>query len=105
MWVLPSRETLYNTGGSGGVAGSIAAVNGGSGGAGGSGSPAGMSGTDARAGADGRSGPGGRADTIAVSIDPIAEPYTGRQLLTNRSGNGIAGPDSRIVLKAVPPLW
>jgi hypothetical protein len=78
---------------------------GGRGGSGGSGFPPGMSGLDGHAGSDGRSGSGGAAGTIAISVDPAAQPFLKCISWSNHSGDGAAGPSPTITVEPVAPLW
>jgi hypothetical protein len=87
-------------GGSGGTGGRA-----GRGGSGGSGNPNGFSGVDGFAGADGLRGNGGAAGTIAVSVDPAAQPFEGVLILSNRSGSGQQGPSPAFTITPVSPLW
>ena len=101
----PDRGSLVveSNGGAGGAAGR--GGRGGTGGAGGSGTPAGFSGTNGRDGSDGRPGRGVPAGTIEVTVDPSAEGFLARLRLSNRSGDGIAGPAPTTRTEPVPPLW
>ncbi len=90
-------------GGAGGRAGS--GGRGGRGGSGGSGSPPGTSGLDGMSGSDGRPGRAGAAGTIAVTLDPAAQPYLNVLRLTNHDGNGRAGTPAAIEVAPVAPLW
>jgi hypothetical protein len=95
-------EVLDN-GGAGGRAGS--GGRGGSGGAGGNGNPPGTNGLDGHAGWDGRPGADGAAGTIAISVDPAAQPFMSCITWINHSGGGRAGPPATINLEPVGPLW
>jgi hypothetical protein len=110
-----SRESLYlvdpgggslkvlDDGGAGGRGGS--GGRGGRGGSGGQGFPPGTSGLDGRSGWDGRPGNGGAGGTIAVSIDPAAQPYLACITWSNRSGDGAPGPAPAITVEPVAALW
>ncbi len=87
-------------GGNGGHGG-----RGGRGGAGGDGFPPGMKGFDGLAGSDGHPGAGGAAGTIAISVDPAAQPFLSCITWSNRSGDGLAGPAPRISVEPIAPLW
>jgi hypothetical protein len=103
--VDPNGGTLSidSNGGAGGRGGS--GGRGGQGGSGGFGSPNGMSGNDGLNGFDGHAGAGGAAGTIEVSIDPSAQQFQSRLILSNRSGDGARGPIPQIHVQAVPALW
>src|ERR1700722_8204603 len=94
---MPGPQGAGGSGGSGGQAGR--------GGAGGLGNPNGFAGTDGFAGSDGRRGNGGAAGTIAVSVDPAAQPFQGILSLSNHSGSGQKGPAPALVIEPVLPLW
>jgi hypothetical protein len=103
--VDPNGGTLkiLANGGSGGRGGTGGAA--GRGGSGGSGFPPGSNGFDGRRGFDGQSGRGGAAGTIALSVDPAAQPYLSCINWSNRSGGGAAGPAPKITVEPVPALW
>jgi hypothetical protein len=110
-----ARESLYlvdpnggtlkilANGGSGGRGGTGGAE--GRGGSGGSGFPPGSNGLDGRRGFDGQSGTDGAAGTIALSVDPAAQPYLSCINWSNRSGGASAGPAPKITVEPVPALW
>jgi hypothetical protein len=77
----------------------------GPGGAGGFGNPNGFSGLDGLAGSDGRPGSDGAAGTIAVSVDPAAQPFKSILVLSNHSGSGQQGPAPTFTVESVAPLW
>jgi hypothetical protein len=78
-------------GGSGGLGG-----HGGAGGAGGSGTPSGFSGNSGLDGLDGHAGDNGKPGTIAVSVDPQAQPYLNALKFS---------PAAKIQVETVAPLW
>jgi hypothetical protein len=90
-------------GGPGGRGGS--GGRGGQGGSGGAGSPAGFSGSDGRRGFDGHAGQGGPAGTIAIAVDPAAQPYLKLLTWSNRSGDGVPGPSPDITIEPLASLW
>ena len=90
-------------GGAGGRAGS--GDRGGRGGNGGSGFPNGFSGNSGLDGTDGRPGQPGQAGTITVAVDPAAQPDLSVLRLSNRHGNGSAGPTQQIQVEPVATLW
>jgi hypothetical protein len=90
-------------GGAGGAAGKGGRA--GRGGAGGSGNPSGFNGLDGLAGSDGRPGSDGAAGTIAVSIDPAAQPFKSILVLSNHGGAGRQGPAPTFTVESVAPLW
>ena len=65
----------------------------------------GFDGLDGLAGSDGRAGSGGAAGTIAVSVDPPAQPFESILVLANHSGSGQQGPAPTITVESVAPLW
>jgi hypothetical protein len=87
-------------GGSGGHGG-----RGGRGGAGGDGFPPGTNGLDGNPGADGHPGAPGAAGTLAISVDPAAQPFLRCITWSNRSGDGRPGPAPSIHVEPVAPLW
>ena len=103
--VDPAGGTLavQANGGPGGAGG--AGGRGGAGGAGGIGTPSGSSGSNGQDGRSGSNGPGGVAGTIVVSVDPQAQPFVDRLLLSNTNGNGTRGPVPQIRVVPVAPLW
>lgn len=94
---------IIDNGGRGGRGGQ--GGRGGRGGSGGSGFPTGFSGLDGRSGSDGRPGSGGAAGTIAISVDPAAQPFLRCITWSNRSGDGLEGPSAKISVESVAPLW
>jgi hypothetical protein len=87
-------------GGSGGRGGT-----GGHGGAGGAGSPNGLAGNDGIPGSNGFDGLAGAAGTIAITVDPAAQPYLKALTWSNRSGNGVPGPQPTITTAPLTSLW
>lgn len=94
---------ITDDGGQGGRAGQ--GGPGGHGGAGGSGVPPGMDGVDGTAGTDGRPGFPGAAGTIAISVDPAAQPFLKCITWSNKGGDGSAGPAPTITVQPIAPLW
>lgn len=94
---------VLDNGGAGGRGGQ--GGRGGRGGSGGSGNPPGLSGQDGQSGWDGQPGDGGAAGTIAVSVDPAAQPFMSCLTWTNLSGSGRAGPPAAVTIEPVGPLW
>jgi hypothetical protein len=90
-------------GGAGGRGGS--GGRGGRGGSGGSGFPAGLSGLDGRSGFDGHQGAAGAAGTIAMEVDPRAQPFLDRIQLSNHSGSGRPGAPPEVHIGTVAALW
>lgn len=103
--VDPSGGSLRITadGGRGGHGGQ--GGRGGRGGTGGSGSPPGFPGLDGHPGLAGHPGSGGAAGTIAISVDPAAQPFLKCITWSNRSGDGRPGPAPAITVEPVAPLW
>ncbi len=103
--VDPNGGSLKITadGGPGGSAGRGGAA--GSGGSGGVGIPPGSNGLDGRPGSDGHPGSDGAPGTIALSVDPAAQPFMKNITWSNRGGNGSHGPAPTITVESVPPLW
>lgn len=94
---------VIDNGGQGGRAGQ--GGRGGRGGGGGSGFPPGFTGSDGRPGFDGRSGFGGAAGTIAISVDPAAQPFLKCISWSNRDGDGRPGSSPTITVEPIAPLW
>jgi hypothetical protein len=97
-----SLQVVAN-GGHGGMGGQ--GGRGGRGGAGGAGFPPGFSGNDGHPGFDGRHGTGGAAGTIAITVDPAAEPFLKCITWSNHSGDGRPGPAPTITVAPIAPLW
>jgi hypothetical protein len=97
-----SLEILAN-GGAGGRGGS--GGRGGRGGRGGSGSPSGLDGQNGLPGQDGHAGSDGAAGTIAISVDPAAEPFMKCISWSNHGANGGSGPAPKITVEPVAVLW
>ena len=94
---------ISDNGGRGGRAGQ--GGRGGRGGRGGSGFPPGFAGSDGQPGLDGRPGFGGAAGTIAISVDPAAQPFLRCITWSNMGGDGHLGPLPTVTVQPVPPLW
>ena len=78
---------------------------GGRGGRGGSGFPPGLDGHDGLPGQDGHAGSGGASGSIAISVDPAAEPFMKCISWSNHGGNGRPGPAPEIAVEPVAVLW
>jgi hypothetical protein len=47
----------------------------------------------------------GAAGTIAITVDPAAQPYLKALTCSNRSGNGVPGPQPTITTAQLTSLW
>lgn len=97
-----SLKILAN-GGAGGRGGSGGRE--GRGGKGGSGFPPGLDGHDGLPGQNGHDGGDGAAGTVAISVEPAAEPFMKCISWSNRGGNGRPGPPPKITVEPVAALW
>jgi hypothetical protein len=94
---------ITTNGGSGGRGGT--GGRGGRGGRGGNGSPSGFDGHDGLPGRDGHPGRDGAAGTIAMSVDPAAEPFLSCISWSNHNGGVGSGSPPKINVGPVAALW